>query len=65
MPKAAEAAPATTPGCQDAENCPARGRGHWLRYVDKSGERTVKHEDDGSFWNRSCPVVGCSMRVFG
>lgn len=63
LPAGATVTPST--GCQHADTCPAQGLGHWLRYTDKSGERTVKHEADGSFWNRSCPVAGCTMRVFG
>lgn len=51
--------------CMLADQCPAAGRGPWLRHVDKDGERTTKHEPDGSFWNRSCPVNGCSVRVYG
>ena len=64
MPKAAEVVePEPTPGCQQADGCPFQG-GHWLRHTDKAGNRTTKHEADGSFWNRSCPVNGCTIRVY-
>lgn len=57
--------PSRTPGCRNADTCPAQGRGHWLRHVDKNGERTTKIEPDGTFWNRSCPVPTCTMKVYG
>lgn len=52
-------------GCQQADTCPAAGRGHWLRHTDKDGQRTTVHNSDGTFWNRACPVRGCSVKVFG
>jgi hypothetical protein len=60
-----DAPAAHTPGCRNADTCPAQGRGHWLRHVDKNGERTTKIENDGTFWNRSCPVPTCTMKVYG
>lgn len=50
-------------GCQQADGCPFQG-GHWLRHTDKAGERTTRFEADGAFWNRSCPVNGCPIRVY-
>lgn len=64
MPRKAEAE-ATVPDCATTEGCPAAGRGHWLRHVDKNGERSTVTEPDGNVWNRACPVDGCTRRVFG
>ncbi len=64
MPKA-EPTPEPTPGCQLADTCPAAGRGTWLRHVDKNGQRTTVDNGDGTFWNRACPVQGCTIRVYG
>lgn len=57
--------PVLSRSCMQADQCPAAGRGPWLRHADKNGQRTTKHEPDGSFWNRSCPVQDCSIRVYG
>lgn len=54
-----------TKGCQRADTCPAAGRGHWLRHTDKDGQRTTVDNGDGTFWNRACPVPGCTIRVYG
>lgn len=55
----------THTGCQQADTCPAAGQGPWLRHVDKDGQRSTVDNGDGTFWNRACPVQGCSIRVFG
>lgn len=65
LPPGTVVTPAPTPGCRNADTCPAQGRGHWLRHVDKNGQRTTVDNGDGTFWNRSCPVQGCTMKVYG
>ena len=55
----------TKAGCQQADTCPAAGLGHWLRHTDKTGQRSTVDNGDGTFWNRACPVQGCTIRVYG
>lgn len=57
--------PKSLPGCQQADTCPAAGRGPWLRHTDKGGQRSTVDNGDGTFWNRACPVNGCTIRVYG
>jgi len=64
MSRARTLAPMAEPGgCHLADNCPAAGRGRWLKLVDKAGQPHTKHEPNGSFWNRRCPAPGCPIRV--
>ena len=51
-------------GTQVVGGVNARKAGTTVSHVDKDGTRSTKHEADGSYWNRSCPVNGCTIRVY-